>query len=304
MLNGKTKKTGFTLIELLVVISIIALLLSILMPSLARARESARQVACAAKYRSTHSATAMYLEDNRHILHRPSNGNMIFDLGLYSGRTGEMLPPNSPLAYWGVAYLPYMDNDYTVFNCASAKWAFWWDRARRPSEEKAYFNSDYGMNGYLVWDHPTTQSGIVYTPIGVDAYKEIKYTRRVTDFRHHSETIVMHDHPESMLDDNGDMYHINPNAQYGMSNYPNLPSAIWQNLVQWKDASMSGNDYYTGIDREHWRHMGSSNILWLDGHISNLRETLGQDVPYAWYTGRLSSRWQYPHPAWRGQFGM
>ncbi|MCY2953608.1 MAG: type II secretion system protein [Planctomycetota bacterium] len=65
----KTKRRrGFTLVELLVVIGIIALLISILLPALRRAKEAAMRTVCLANHKTWLQATHLYATDAKQYL--------------------------------------------------------------------------------------------------------------------------------------------------------------------------------------------------------------------------------------------
>jgi prepilin-type N-terminal cleavage/methylation domain-containing protein len=133
------KNNGFTLIELLVVISIIALLMAILMPSLGRAKKMASNVICRARLREWGVLFYLFVQDN---------DNKFFE-GYGSDNVNE---------FWPLALENYYDKNDEIRFCPMAKkpypegrsgfqaWTYMWRGEDRQIHEE---NGSYCLNGWV-----------------------------------------------------------------------------------------------------------------------------------------------------------
>lgn len=128
--NPVRRTAAFTLVELLVVIGVIALLISILMPTLSRAQESAKAVTCQSNMRQIAVAFLNYSQANRNYYMLPSFTPLVSPAGFKSdGRFNYSWGwANGNLLAGGSAYLPasegllwpYIKSE-AVMSCPSAK---------------------------------------------------------------------------------------------------------------------------------------------------------------------------------------
>ena len=125
---------GFTLIELLVVVSIIALLLMLLSPTIQSITEQVQVVNCLRNLKQIHQTAMQYCDDN--------NGWLIRLRNYFDNSQGAQKAINKKTFFSHNLARTYLENNYAIFSCPTVH-----DRnLELAAEHEAVL--DYGINHY------------------------------------------------------------------------------------------------------------------------------------------------------------
>ena len=114
--RGPGLTCGFTLVELLVVIGIIALLLSVLMPALARAREQANRIKCANNIKQLLNALYMYSTEYKQALPYGNPGTSNLPGWMYDPTKLSGPPRRQEDVQYGTFH-KYLNGSYGIWHC-------------------------------------------------------------------------------------------------------------------------------------------------------------------------------------------
>jgi prepilin-type N-terminal cleavage/methylation domain-containing protein/prepilin-type processing-associated H-X9-DG protein len=256
-----SKRRAFTLVELLVVIGIIALLVSILLPSLNRARLSASNLRCLSNLRQMGTAIHMYA--NAH------DGKLPF--GYWAGNTE-----------WTRLILPYISDRSGQYGPTDDYWRTQTVTIFNDTDtvKATYSAADFNPLNVLHYSvHPRLMPSLTDPPPFNRPYK-------LSQVRRSSDIVLVLDSPQFGNHWAAGVWSATATAfslqqpHYGM---PNSPLREF-----YGSTSVNANGPHPGMNRDwanfmggwegniaqiRWRHMNNSvgNFLMVDGHARSMR---------------------------------
>lgn len=154
-------RRGFSLVELLVVVAIIAILASMLLTSLSRAKETARRIKCTNNLRQLAITWQLYMDDHEDRL-VPNGAGSAADLEgrrlWVVGNTHQDVPAFTNREYLLESkYAAFADDPKTpeIYKCPS-------DHVTVPIGGREHPTTrSYALNGYLAWEEAQEQASLL-----------------------------------------------------------------------------------------------------------------------------------------------
>ncbi len=264
-------RSAFTLIEVLVVVAIMALLVSILLPSLSRARAQARMVVCQSNVRQILTAFTTYSMESRSRL--PGNRG---DTG--ADWLGGSNPPDYRQPESGTIFKRHMGRDKVAFTCPD-------DKVQRSYLAKGEWY--YSYTGNLLLAGAKTDSAVgAHYPLALGT----GLTNPTYDRKDHRQRMAPFEGVPLIIEEDP-FYYLTDVDDSGWCNDDSIAERhLKSNSVKgW--ASMGYLDNHVGRVQFPPRNSTTRSGYYFAANHMCLRTVGGK-----WVSGRSWDKWQIPNP--------